>query len=373
MSVPHRKNPPLPPEALRPQFWQAAGTPPSAPVYASPFEKHRVRDGISIPEMAARMYMPIKEYEAMDQGRARPVDMDILAFCEILGLHPVDLYPEPYDGIPLPRVMRDVLMAVDQAPGQNPEWRARARERLRDEVKRADKMLLGNLVGITPLLRAFGFSGDLKKFNAPLYDIDAAHDGLLQEIMEGGSDNPRGMIEAYMNAHQLALEDELVFQAESHRRITLKRQANKDAVKNMARFVYGESGHLEAIDRLKERINSADDIAHLRADLVTNPWILGRPLAPDSDKRQSSLILMLHGTWIGPRLKKQEVAQHELMLEAYKALTAFKEWRAHPRARRLVDWLENWLVLDNHLKGSPIAARYLVHECMKRYAPGPKP
>ncbi|MBI2233816.1 MAG: hypothetical protein HYU57_02235 [Micavibrio aeruginosavorus] len=341
--------------------------------HVTPFEKHRVRAGISIPEMAAQMYMPVEEYEAMDQGRTRPVVMDIIAFCEILGIHPVDLCPEPPDGAPLPRTMRDTLMAVEQAPGQDPEWRNRARERLKEEVKRADKILSKNIAGIAPLLSAFGFSRNLKTFNAPLYDLDAAHDGLLQNIIEGGRDNLRGVIEAYLNAHQLALEEEFIFQAESHRRIELKREKNKEAIKNMARFVYGESGHLAAIDRLKERVSMTDDLAQLRATLVSNPWLLGKPLVPDTDRRQSSLILMLHGTWIGPRLKKQERNQYELMVSAQKALADFCQWRGHPRTQRLIDWIESWLVLDNHLKGGPVATRYLVRECMKRYAPGSKP
>lgn len=383
MSVP-AKLPGLPHDVLRPQFWKVAADR-SEGLYATPFEKHRVLAGLSIENMAPLMIMYVDEYAAFEQGKVRAVPHDILAYCEALELHPLDLYAEPYPGMPLPVELRDVLQIAEQSPLYDTSFRKRAYDRLMLELERSNAMLEANVDELHPLLISLGYAPGLQNYHVPFYDCENENiSEFLQDIIDGGTEHPRGTVNAYLNAYNLVLEEERDVHLENHQNLTKRSQSNDRIMHSVGTILYGNAGIEFALERLRQKIIQAQNISALKEDLLANPETLGRltfaatnglPFRQIEEERRLELQSHLRLLFVAARhdVQYDEAIrnQSDTVNAVAKVLADFVSWRESPRTQCLLDWFENWLVLDNHLGGRHSPTRFLIKDRVGKRSPAP--
>lgn len=350
------KVPGLPRSLLRPKFWEVAADRDNRS-YATPFEKHRRLEGMTPENMAEFMQMSLDKYIAFEQGKVRPSPQDILTYCATLDLHPLDLYAEPYPGIPLPAELRDALLMADRAPNGDRAFYERAKERLALEQIRGNAMVESNRDELSPLFSSFAYSS--------LVPEDKA---LAHGNPKGEREDPRGMLNSYLNAHKLVLEDEVIVQAEIHRVLDKRSRTNAAIMRSIATILYREES-AGVLERIGKEIREKNNIADLKIALRRNPYLFGA-LAPSATEgkvtgenareflreRQALLLVAVN---YDVRYQRILQDQTQSMNFAMKALQNFEEWRESPRTQRLLDWIENGLVLDKHLGGDHRMAGYI--------------
>lgn len=373
MSVPE-KAPGLPRDVLRPRFWEVAADRKRSP-FATPFEKHRRMERRSIEDMAGLMHMSVDAYVAFEQGEVRPVPSDILTYCEGLHLHPLDLYAEPYPGTPLPEELRDALLIAYQSQRYDPAFRDRARVRLTLEHERSNGMLRSNKDELHPLMISLGYSPDLRRFHAPFYDCDDdSISAQMQELVEGGEDNARGLINAYLNAYQLVLEKEVTVHANLHRVLDRDRRINAKKMESMARVLYQDSGP-EVVARLRQKIIETQEITVLKTELRDNPQMFGKFSSSATEGKaigamseegrallQERVLFLMLSARQDTRFEAALKNQLETVKASLKAYRDFSTWRESPRTQHLFDWFENALTLEHSLGGEHGSIRSLLRQ-----------
>lgn len=374
----------MPIEALRPHFWQVAADRADT-TWKTPFEKHRTLDGLDQPEMAGRMGWDIDQYRAFEQGTVRATATDVLRFCDLLALHPLDLYPEPGADVPLPAEMRDALRDMVRDPTRDSFARERALERLRAEHDRAESILKACVDEINPLLVALGFASDRRDYHAPLYRRRAAGEGApsrLETMIEGGRHNTRGLINAYITASVVAQEDFLDLQTQVLQPLVSKRDMYGDVVSRVAAFIYGKDGAETAIERLRAHLSDNDDVRGMRDRLVSNPSMLWTPAVGVRHKVldlpyvaewrglgfYECLGLMVGATKMHMIFAAAAERQMKTVNAVLKSVDDTHKWLRHPRTQRLLDWFENWLEVDASLDGDDAPDADLIAARLPRLA-----
>jgi DNA-binding Xre family transcriptional regulator len=363
--------PRLPIEALRSKFWEVSGEK-FNPDYATPFHKMRVLEQLADWEMAEKMGMNVDDYNAMEQGRAKPVATDILMFCEVVDCHPLDLYVEPGGGVPLPQEIFESLLIILDGQGYDVPFLVRTRDRLDVEIRNANIMLENNVNEISPLLIAMGYAPDMKKFNAPLYrprdeaqkKLIEGQGGLFSEtLIDKGSEQPRVYMENCLNAYELELEQSSRIHMQLAAEMVNKSIRTKDTMRNLAVYLYGQEGADIAMGRLGAFLASTPDRDALRDQFLQNPGLLW-DLTPQNHRAmqykgsveaqtvRTKANLLFRAAILDERNRSKfeggDVAHHSKT--AFHEWNHFKLWRSSPRTQRLLDWFENWLVLAGRLK-----------------------
>lgn len=363
-------SPRLPVEALRPKFWEVSGEK-YPDEYMTPFHKARVLEQIADWEMAEKMGMSLEDYNAMEQGLAKPLPMDILTFCESVDCHPLDLYTEPGGGVPLPQEIFESLLIMLDQQGYEESDLVRAKDRLDVELRNSNTMLENNVNEIAPLLIAMGYAPDMKSFNAPLYHpMDEAQKkqtevkgGLFTEtLIDHDSGRPRVYMENCLNAYEIELERKFKIHRRLVAEMTNKFIKTQNAMQSLAVSLFGQEGSEVAVGRMMQVISSVPNRDLLREKFLQNPGIIW-DLTPDNYRAlqangsgaqdiRTKAKLFFHAAVLNAR--NQAIMQNEDFSNpsknAFREWNQFKLWRGSPRTQRLLDWFENWLVLAGRLK-----------------------
>ncbi|MGZ9097321.1 MAG: hypothetical protein ACXW30_03375 [Micavibrio sp.] len=363
--------PRLPIEALRSKFWEVSGEKFNQD-YATPFHKMRVLEQLADWEMAEKMGMNVDDYNAMEQGLAKPLAIDLLTFCEVVNCHPLDLYVEPGEGVPLPKEIFESLLIILDDQGYDVPFLVRTRDRLDVEIRNANIMLENNVNEIAPLLIAMGYAPDMKKFNAPLYcprdeaqkKLTEGKGGLFSEVLiDKGSEQPRVYMENCLNAYELDLEQAFKIHMRLAANMANKSIRTKETMLNLAVYLYGQEGADIAMNRMASFLASSPDRDALRNQFLQNPGLLW-DLTPKNHRAmqykgseeaqtvRTKANLFFRAALLDERNRHAfeggDVSLHSKA--AYHEWNHFKLWRNSPRTQRLLDWFENWLVLAGRLK-----------------------
>lgn len=379
----HHNGPKVAVEALRPKFWEVSAERVRKDDFATPFHKMRVLEQMSDTVMAEKMDMDLDEYLDFELGNVRPILEDIMNFCDAVHCHPLDLYAEPWGGVPLPREIFEALVSiVEDEEYYDDAYRQRARDRLDVELRQAESFVSEGVNEFKPLFIAMGYSPDLKQFNAPLYtppewtassgpkppstSQTAGKDPVVdtRSLIDQGVEHPRMYIENCLNAYEIELERNYSVHLQLSTGMAARIAKNREIMRGLAVFLYGEANADVAIMRLTDwQYKNPANRERLRESYLGNPGMIC-PLLPH---HASALIrqdqggindirskgrLLFHSVTINIRNEQnfpgETVSKHARA--AYHEWSSFKVWRASPRTQRSLDWFDNWLVLCGLLK-----------------------
>lgn len=385
-----RNDPVLPFEALRPRFWEVAGKT-APPHYETPFKKFRYHEQLTDYEMAAAMEMPVEDYCALENGLVRVTAPDVMRFCHVVECHPLDLYVEPWGGVPLPQEIFQALLIMIDDGGYRSEDLQRAHTRLDQERHQAQVMLESNVDELKPLLSALGYSQDLRHFHAPLYtpadlsglSADARRRFANEMVIDAGVDQPRIFIENCLNTYGLELERHMATHRMILNQFTERVARNQAVMEGLADKFYGENG-ATALVRLKGMIPpDPDGQAALKEDFIANPniaWVMtdaNRAILDQHGANREDLQirarLLFNATVqsIKNAAEIRESKREELSLRAHKQWYRFQQWRNSLRTQRLLDWMENWAVLSQRAREDDSAPLQLGYR-QGQIFPGPR-
>ncbi len=351
------KLPGLPRGLLPPKFFEVAADRSTSP-FATPFEKYRRQERLGVEEMAERMHMPIEDYVAFENGKVRPVPIDILAYCEALDLHPLDLYAEPYPGTPLSPELRDALWLADRSPCYEDSFRQRAQQRLVLEYRRGTAMLESSREELVPLRIAMELSSGPQ--GEAFYHCD--DDFTAQEDR-----TPRVMFNNCLNAYQLMLEDEVALHTQIYMTLGNAYRRNVERMEKAAKVLYGVERE-NVIERMRQHIAQTQSVRLLKEMLRQNPYFFGaldpvvmkgksfaEMTGEDQNHLQERLQHLLSVVCVDTRCQEALKNQSGSMDHSIAALRDFEVWRESPRTQYLLDWFENHLILDDGYSrcGSP--------------------
>lgn len=372
-------------EALRPKFWEVSAERVRKDDFATPFHKMRVLEQITDSEMAAKLDMNLDEYLDFELGNVRPVLEDIMNFCDAVHCHPLDLYAEPWGGVPLPREIFEALISVvEDKEFYDEAYRQRARDRLEVELRQAEALVTEGVNEYKPLFIAMGYSPDLKTFNAPLYtapqwaqtsspppvspgkDLTTGKDAVIDTaaLIDQGVEHPRFYIENCLNAYEIELETRYNVHLQLSTNMVARIAKNKEIMRGLALHLYGEAGADVAAARLTDwLVKNPGARERLRETYLSNLALIS-PLLPQhiaAQNRQDQAALnemrtkarlLFQAVTINIRNDQNfpgETASKHARA-AYHEWNSFKIWRASPRTQRSLDWFDNWLVLCGLLK-----------------------
>lgn len=381
-------------EALRPKFWEVSAERVRDDDFATPFHKMRVLEQFTDSEMAEKMDMDLDEYLAFELGTVRPVLEDIMNFCDAVECHPLDLYAEPWGGVPLPReIFESLISVVEDKEYYDDAYRLRARDRLDIEMRQAEAMVNEQVNDYKPLFIAMGYSPDLKNFNAPLYNapdwakesrppppsaVDAlnASNGAVidtQGLIDHGVEHPRVYIENCLNAYEIELETRYNIHLQLSANMAARVTRNREILLGVAKHLYGDEHAVTAVARMVDWQRKNPTIKErLRDSYLVNLGVIGLLLPQHVaaiNRQDSGAIseirtkarLLFQAASIQIRNEEnfpgESVSKHARA--AFHEYNSLKVWRASARTQRLLDWFDNWLVLRGLLKAqTPIQVPY---------------
>ena len=372
-------------ETLRPKFWEVSADRVRKDDFATPFHKMRVLEQITDSEMAEKMDMQLDEYLDFELGNVRPVLEDIMNFCDAVHCHPLDLYAEPWGGVPLPREIFEALISVvEDKEFYTDAYRQRARERLDLELRQAESIVTEGVNEFKPLFISMGYSPDLKTFNAPLYtppewtqsavpkppststSLTVGKDAVVdtRSLIDQGVEHPRIYIENCLNAYEIELERYYNVHLQLSTSMAARMVKNKEIMRGLALHLYGEAGADMAMARLADwQSKNPGARERLRETYLGNLSLIC-PLLPQHaaalsrqdqgaiNEMRGKARLLFQSVTINLRNEQnfpgETVSKHART--AYHEWNSFKIWRASPRTQRSLDWFDNWLVLCGLLK-----------------------
>jgi len=355
----------MPIEALRPKFWEVAGDRVSVD-YKTPFQRMRYLEQMTDYDMAERMLLPIEDYRDLEEGRLRVTANDVLNFCDIVMCHPLDLYDEPWGGVPLPKEIFESLLLIADHQGYEEAYMQRTHDRLQAEFHQARAMLETNVNDLSPLKIALGYSLDLKNFNAPLYtptDLSKVSEAgkrkfATQLLVDAGVESPRVYIENCLNSYELELERNSAVHMQILSQFEQRLDRNKTVMEGIAITLFGPQGAPIALGRLVNMMPPPPMREKWRDQFLQDPSILldmtfdnRKSLSAggaEAEKIRTKARLLFHAAVL---YERNEAAVRDGKMEgyskaSYKQWRTFRHWRHSPRTQRLLDWTENWSVLN---------------------------
>lgn len=356
----------MPIESLRPKFWEVAGDRLSED-YKTPFEKMRYLEQMTDYEMADRMCLSVEDYVDLEKGKFRVTAHDVLNFCDIVQCHPLDLYAEPWGGVPLPKEIFEALLLIADHQGYDEVYMQRTHDRLTAELHQARSMLETNADDLAPLMIALGYSTDLKSFNAPLYapaDLSQVPENkrrkyATQLLIDSGVDAPRVYIENCLNAYELELERNSAIHMQILLQFDQRRERNKNMMEGFAVTLFGQQGAPIALGRMVSMMPPIPMREKWRDQFLQNPSILfdmtpenkrilkAGGVEADGLRTKARLLFRAAVIYEQNEIKFNEGKMESYSRSAYNQWKVFRHWRHSPRTQRLLDWAENWSVLNS--------------------------
>lgn len=371
-------------EALRPKFWEVSAERVRQDDFVTPFHKMRVLEQMTDSQMAEKMDMNLDEYLDFELGKVRPVLEDFMNFCDAVQCHPLDLYAEPWGGVPLPREIFEALISVaEDQEYYDEQYRQRARERLELELRQGEAFVNENVNDLKPLFIALGYSPDMSNFNAPLYtppewahtggrpvsasrELTTGKDAVLdtRSLIDEGVEHPHVYIDNCLTAYEIELETRYNVHLQLSTAMATRIVRNKEILQGLAIHLYGETNAGVAVTRLADwLLKNPANKERLRETYLENMSLI-TPVLPmhmmtlkqgDQHARNElqnkgrlffqAIVISLRNeqNFPGDSVSKQARS-------AYHEWNSFKIWRASPRTQRSLDWFDNWLVLCGMFK-----------------------